>query len=160
MRLNPHLHAVFLDGAYRADVLAPTWKPLGHLQTRDVGEVLEKAVRRMVKLLTHRGLLADEANSESDDAQLEGSAVSGHVPPAGPQWHHPLASLRGQGLSLDKPLCASLDGFTLHAATRVGGYDEQGREALLRYVLRPPLAQDRVVPGRDARAHCAEARLR
>ncbi len=49
----------------------------------------------------------------------------------------------------DKPLCASLDGFSLHAATRVGGHDEQGREALLRYVLRPPLAQDRVVPGPD-----------
>lgn len=45
MRLNPHLHAVFLDGAYRSDALAPTWKSLGHLQTSQVGEVLEKVVR-------------------------------------------------------------------------------------------------------------------
>ena len=41
-------------------------------------------------------------------------------------------------------LCASLDGFMLHAATRAGALDLAGREALLRYVLRPPLAQDRL----------------
>jgi len=43
-----------------------------------------------------------------------------------------------------KPLCASLDGFTLHAATRAGAQHPAGREALLRYVLRPPVAQERV----------------
>jgi len=32
----------------------------------------------------------------------------------------------------------------LHAATRAGGLDVEGREALLRYVLRPPIAQERV----------------
>jgi len=44
----------------------------------------------------------------------------------------------------DKPLCASLDGFTLHAAARAGALDQAGRQALLRYVLRPPVAQERV----------------
>jgi hypothetical protein len=34
--------------------------------------------------------------------------------------------------------------FTLHAATHAGALDAAGREALLRYVLRPPLAQDRI----------------
>ncbi|HEY3593840.1 MAG TPA: transposase [Polyangiaceae bacterium] len=55
-------------------------------------------------------------------------------------------ALEPSGLSYDKPLCASLDGFTLHAATRAGALDAAGREALLRYVLRPPIAQERVVP--------------
>ena len=44
-------------------------------------------------------------------------------------------------MAFDKPLCASLDGFTLHAATRAGGLDTRAREALLKYVLRPPIAQ-------------------
>ena len=70
--------------------------------------------------------------------------MSGHSPPAGPQWSAGLRPLRLRGLAFDKPLCASLDGFTLHAATRAGGLDAQGREALLRYVLRPPIAQERV----------------
>lgn len=55
-----------------------------------------------------------------------------------------LAPLETHALGYDKPLCASLDGFTLHAATRAGALDLFGREALLRYVLRPPLAQERL----------------
>jgi len=55
-----------------------------------------------------------------------------------------LAPLEPQALAYDKPLCVSLDGFTLHAATRAGALDPAGREALVRYVLRPPVAQERV----------------
>ena len=49
----------------------------------------------------------------------------------------------------DTGLCVALDGFTLHAATRAGGHDEAGREALLKYVLRPSVAQERVTRGPD-----------
>jgi Transposase zinc-binding domain/Putative transposase len=53
LKLNPHLHAVFLDGAYKEDVAPPSTSSsedaldavprflgLGHLQTREVAEVL------------------------------------------------------------------------------------------------------------------------
>jgi hypothetical protein len=49
----------------------------------------------------------------------------------------------------ERPLCVALDGFTLHGATRAGGLDEPGREALLEYVLRPAVAQERVTRGPD-----------
>jgi putative transposase len=70
--------------------------------------------------------------------------VSGQAPPAGPQWVSGLAPLERHALAYDKPLCASLDDFTLQAATRAGALDRWGREARLRYVLRPPIAQQRV----------------
>jgi hypothetical protein len=54
---------------------------------------------------------------------------------------------RAAPLGYDKPLCASLDGFTLHAATRAGALHRAGREALLRYVLRPPIVQQRLERG-------------
>jgi len=44
---------------------------------------------------------------------------------------------------------ASDGGFTLHAATVAAGYDETGREALVRYALRPPLAQERLIRASD-----------
>jgi hypothetical protein len=47
----------------------------------------------------------------------------------------------------ERPLCVALDGFTLHAATRAGGLDAPGREALLKYILRPAVAQERVTRG-------------
>jgi hypothetical protein len=55
-----------------------------------------------------------------------------------------LAPLEPQALAYDKRRCASLDGFTLHAATRAGALDPAGREAQLRYLLRPPVAQERM----------------
>jgi hypothetical protein len=60
-----------------------------------------------------------------------------------------LAPLEPHDLAYDKPLCASLDGFTLHAATRAGAFHPAGRETLLRYVLRPPIAQERLEPRPD-----------
>ena len=49
----------------------------------------------------------------------------------------------------DRHLSVGRGGFTLHAATRAGAMDERGREALLKYVLRPPIAQERVIQGPD-----------
>jgi hypothetical protein len=152
LRLNPHLHVVFLDGAYQEDEGELLWRELRHLRTREVGEVLEHAVRRMARYLQRRGAFESKGQAEQDepdDGRLEASAVSGQTPPAGPQWLRGLRALEPSGLWYAKPLCASLDGFTLHAATRAGAWDTAGREALLRYVLRPPVAQERVMPQKN-----------
>ncbi|WP_437929863.1 transposase [Sorangium sp. So ce291] len=50
MRLNPHLHVVFLDGAYHEDGTELVWNELGHLRTREAGQVLEHAAAA----LSHR----------------------------------------------------------------------------------------------------------
>lgn len=42
------------------------------------------------------------------------------------------------------PLAAAELGFSLHAATTADADDERGREALVRYVLRPPIAHERL----------------
>jgi hypothetical protein len=146
LRLNPHLHVVFLDGTYHEDGGELAWEELGRLETREVGEVLQRAVHRIDRHLRRHGLLATadpDAEHEDTEDRLAASAVSGQVPPAGPQWLRGLKQPVPASLGYDKPLCASLDGFTLHAATRAGALHLAGREALLRYVLRPPLAQQR-----------------
>ncbi len=111
---------------------------LPHLGAREVGSVLERAVRRIERFLKKRGLLRD-GDSDSDSAAHEDadpdaeptvaqghaalctSAASGTSPPAGPEFRRkatPLGPLASKALSFDKSLCASLDHFTLHAATR------------------------------------------
>ncbi len=147
LRLNPHLHLVALDGAYHEQGAELAWQALGHLKTGEVGEVLERAVTRMEKQLRRRGLLVDESGAEGyadPESNLAASAVSGPAPPAGPQWLRGLQSLEPHALAYDKHLCVSLDGFTLQAATRAGALDQAGREARLRYVLRPEVAQERL----------------
>jgi len=48
------------------------------------------------------------------------------------------------GPKVVRPLCIEDAGFSLHAATRVGAEDDVGRTNLLKYVLRPPIAQEHV----------------
>ena len=43
-----------------------------------------------------------------------------------------------------QPLCADIDGFSLHAAVRCGADDRQALEQLCRYITRPALANERV----------------
>jgi hypothetical protein len=49
----------------------------------------------------------------------------------------------------NRPFCIGRDGFTLQAATRAGGADTAGREAFLEYILRPTVAQERIIPAKD-----------
>ena len=141
---------VVLDGAWYEQGVELGFEGLGHLKSSEVGAVLERTIKRLERHLRRCGLLrtfedgADPSAEADPESNLAASAVSGQAPPAGPQWVRGLAPLEPHALAYDKPLCASLDGFTLHAATRAGGLDAAGREALLRYVLRPPIAQERV----------------
>ncbi len=40
-------------------------------------------------------------------------------------------------MTFERPLSVALDGSTRHAATRAGGLDVTGREAIFKYILRP-----------------------
>ncbi len=150
LKTNPHLHVIFLDGVYRELADEVVFRELARLSTREVGEVLERAVNRMTRHVRRRELRGEaECSRPGDDAETEdagglaalaASAVDGRSPPAGPEWRRkrgPMPPLVPQALAFDKPLCASLDGFTLHAATRAGALDATGREALCKYVLPP-----------------------
>lgn len=159
LKLNPHLHAVFLDGGYveaSPKTEGPHFVPLGHLQTGEVAEVLEKSIAKMQRFLRRKGLLgaqtppgsAEEEEKPNGHAELVASAVSGTYPPAGPSF--PIRGMLGdfRHTDFERPLCVGRSGFTLHAKTQAGGQDASGREALLKYILRPAIAKDRIVPAK------------
>jgi hypothetical protein len=160
LRLNPHLHGVFLDGVYvmESDGV-PGFRALSHLSTSDVADVLKIARARIVRLLQRRGVLSADAEATGVDeefahrepalAELATAAVSG-LPLAGPEIRRrPIEiPLRGKpGVVVTRPRCVEEMGFTLHADTRAGAEDDRGREALLEYVLRPPIANENVQEG-------------
>ena len=43
-----------------------------------------------------------------------------------------------------QPLCADIDGFSLHAAVRVEAHDRKRLEQLCRYITRPALSDERL----------------
>ena len=153
LRLNPHLHTLALDGVFTENEAGElSFHPLPALTNTDVAEVLQIARARILRLLRRKGVIEDEeviadrqlADEQPALARLTDASVQG-APPAGPALHQrePIA-LRPRGELEVRGLCASEHGFSLHAATTAGAADAAGKEALCKYILRPPIAQDRV----------------
>jgi hypothetical protein len=130
------------------------------LDTSDLADLLQVMRVRILKYLEHHSViesrqeltLLDDGFAEREPAlaQLAAAAVTG-LAPAGPEMRsrQPIA-LRGQpGVEVTAPLSVTEMGFSLHAATTASAEDSRGREALVRYALRPPIAQERlhILPG-------------
>lgn len=147
MKLNPHVHAVFLDGHYVERAGELEFETRSRVSTSDVAHVLQHTRDKMFAHLRRRGMLAVDAENDNEMTPLAASAVAGTTPPAGPEWRRGKLPLTHQAMTVERPLCVALDGFTLHAATRAGAMDDAGRESLLKYILRPSVAQERVTRG-------------
>jgi hypothetical protein len=164
LRLNPHLHTVFLDGVYSpdGDGKGQMFHPAQAPTQQEVEQVVARASKRILRFLQRRGtitlvtapgdgevtVVTDETMGENDPllAKLLAAATAG-MPPAGPaNKRRPVRIVLDpddQPIAKGK-LCAQEYGFNLHGATRVAANDKQGRLTLCKYILRPPLANDRL----------------
>ena len=164
LRLNPHLHTIFLAGVYSpdGDGKGRMFHPSPAPTQEDVEQLVQRASKRILRFLQRRGtitlvtapgdgevtVVTDDALGEEDPllARLLAAATAG-APPAGPaNKRKPLRIVLDPD---DRPvakgtLCAQDHGFNLHGASRVAANDKQGRLTLCRYILRPPLANDRL----------------
>ena len=155
LRLNPHLHLIALDGVFvETDDESLVFHRLPSLSNSDVADLLHAARVRILAFLERRGVverdrelrLTDDgfAEREPELAALATAAVTGN-PPAGPEHRQrPAITLPDRGERSVSGLSAREDGFSVHAATTAPGEDARARETLCKYVLRPPLAQERV----------------
>jgi hypothetical protein len=137
LRLNVHLHALFLDGAFGKDdafFIAPAPSP------REVEAILARIVARANELLEARA----DALSITDDEPALAHAHREATSRRGAVKHAPdHDELDGQVI-LPTRRKARIDGFDLDAEVAVAAHDHERREGLLRYFLRPPLSHDRL----------------
>jgi hypothetical protein len=164
LRLNPHLHTIFLDGVYLPDgeEKSQMFHPAPAPAQDEIEALVGRASKRILRFLQRRGVItlvtapgdgevtvvADETLGDDDPllARLLAAATAGCAP-AGPTTKR--KQIRIALDPDDRPiakgkLCAQSHAFNLHAATRVAANDQQGRLALCKYILRPPLASDRL----------------
>jgi len=155
LNLNVHLHALGTDGVYVLDdegrpvfwvLPEPTREELDQLAARICEEVLD--------LLRRRGIWSDaDVNEDPVDplmGQLARASMTGTLAfgPAGSRMvtlGSPAAARPSKGRA------GHASGFNLDAAVRVAADDRFHRERLCRYLLRPPLAQGRLVERNDGR---------
>lgn len=119
----------------------------------DVADILQLATTRILRLLRQKGVVeddtvnTDEALTDAEPALAELAVAStlGRIP-AGPalRQRDPIRLRPGRDLEYPKGLCATAHGFSLHAATTARADDAVGREALCKYILRPPIARENI----------------
>jgi hypothetical protein len=155
LRLNPHFHTLALDGVFAEDEEGGelSFHALPCLTNDDVADLLQIARTRILALLRRKRVITDDAvtadaalgESEPALAELAVASTLGSVP-AGPalRRREPVRLRDDRGLEVTKGLCAVEGGFSLHAATTASASDVAGKEALCRYILRPPIAAERV----------------
>jgi len=159
LNLNVHFHTLAVDGVF-------VRKPDGSLSfaaakaptDEEVDTLLGVIRARILRLLVRRGLLCDESDDDLDESQapplhaLYAASVRQRVATgrrAGARV------LRLGDASTTKPASskgrrqARVGGFDLHANTSVRAKNRPKLERLCRYLLRPPVAEDRLSFGSD-----------
>jgi len=111
-----------------------------------------------MKMLTRRGVLVEEMgqtylsgpDADGDEARplrpLQAAACPYRIA-FGPRAGQKVLALRGavprEGTAR-QPMCADIDGLSLHVAVRVDASDRKRLEQLCRYITRPALSDERV----------------
>ncbi len=152
-----HFHTLALDGVF---VRSPAGRLAFHAacgpSDAEVAQVLGTIRRRVGRLLRRRSLEPDADGTGRADplaetslvlAGIVGASVQGRVAlgaRAGAQVRRLGEGLRQARSGARGPRHAHLEGFDLHANVWVGAHDRARLEQVCRYVLRPPLAENRL----------------
>ena len=157
--LNIHLRCLVLDGVYRtgADGV-PVFVEVDVPTDDELHALLQTLFTRLMKLLARRGVLVEEMgqtylsepDADADEARtlrpLQAAAVTYRIA-FGPRAGHKVLTLKGampRDAAPRQPLCADIDGFSLHAGVRCEANDRQGIEQLARYITRPAISNERL----------------
>ena len=121
--------------------------------------LLQTLIIRLMKLLTRRGVLAEEIgqtdlaelDADGEEARtlrpLQAATITYRIA-FGPRAGHKVLTMRAAMPRESAPrhaLCADIDGFSLHAAVRCEAHDRKRLEQLCRYITRPALSDERVL---------------
>lgn len=168
LNLNVHFHALVLDG-----VFAPTdggtlaFHAFRRLTTLDVEEVLATIEPLIARELQRQGLAADSEDADAAKPWADEAPVLAELAAASVQSTVGLGPRRGVrpcrfGTARDwveppapGPCQARANGFSLHAALVVPAGQRERLERLCGYILRAPLASDRLHLTHDGRVRMA-----
>ena len=149
---DPHLHMLFLDGAYTFDDEAPRLHRVAAPTQAELQRLLHAIATRTTRALERQGLLSRDEETPALDLEpaddfepLLGAAVHDRIA-TGPHAGRKALTLRtvGSNPPPDSPCIAQLSGFSLHAGTCCRACDRDALERLCRSIARPALSNERL----------------
>ena len=151
--LNVHFHTLAFDGVYAA-------QPGGGLHfhalpapsDEDVARIARAVCRKVTRIFTRHKTVDDGQTSLLDD--LANASVQGLVA-TGPRRGCRVLRLGGSGEDAEAAVpskrCSEVAGFNVHANTCARANDRERLEHLVKYLARPPIANDRLTALPDGR---------
>ena len=157
LNLNVHFHTLVLSGVFTdGEGNTLRFRSLPPPTDEDVGAVLARIYTRVCRLLRRRGFDATAADLSRPDpvaeaspmlASISGASIQGRIalePRAGARVWRVGEEPDAPWVMSSSPRHAHIAGFDLHANVAVPAADRARLEQLCRYLLRPPVAQDRL----------------
>jgi hypothetical protein len=142
INVHVHIHVLAPDGVFALNAdNTLRFVPLPQPSEHDIDALACAIARRVERFVAAR----DQTAADDDDRGPLDHAVAEALPQPRPSAAAHLRPLT------DAPLCASVDGFSVHAAVSVAADDRQGLVHLIRYALRPPVVPDRLSRLADGR---------
>ena len=151
--LNVHFHSLALDGVYATQPDGGLlFHPLPAPSDEDVAHVARAVSRKVSRILARHRPVDDGQASLLDD--LANASVQGMVA-TGPRRGCQVLRL-GTGANvveaaITSKRCADVAGFNVHANVRARANDHERLEHLVKYLARPPIANDRLTELPDGR---------
>ena len=161
LNLNIHFHALVLDGVFVVNEVngkkVATFIPATKPTREEFLDVTQKIQIRMLRALQRLGLVQKlEAESGGDGIQNDDS-IEAICQGASVQYRLAMGSAAGARIRkigslgflgeepiLESDLSAIIGGYSLHANTFIHKNNRAELERLCRYILRPPIAEERL----------------
>jgi hypothetical protein len=160
VNLNVHFHVVCLDGVFIRDAVGrAVFRPAPAPTREELGTILRRVERRAQAWLKRRGLLDERRHEERSNEAPVPAALEAFAAIA--MQRGVVRELRSDADAAGEENVSSVQaspaktgavdyaGYNLEAGVRIEAHDDLGRERLLRYGSRPPIALSRLrrLPG-------------
>lgn len=156
LNLNVHYHMLFLEGGFIETERGPRLWWVSPPSDEEIKEIVIRIASRVIRFLKKRGYFRDEIDSALPDEENQGELYL-ELQAASVQSRIATGERRGQRVrrlgvgeysdfqaELKGPLCASTQGFSLHAEVYCAPWEREKLEKLCRYIARPAVAEDRL----------------
>jgi hypothetical protein len=149
IRSNTHFHSLFIDGIFDVSGETPQFYPVPHPTDKEVGTLVKRARDRILRALRKRGFLEGEITDDEPELfqKLTGNSIQQCIScgeRAGLKVRR-IGTIEGlENVLRIANRCTAIDGFSLHAETRIRPEDRDRLEKLIRYTARPPIALERL----------------
>jgi hypothetical protein len=153
LNLHVHFHTVFLDGVFtRDESLRVHFLPLPPPSREELDAVVRRIQKRALTWLRKHGYTSEDVEARSNDEEDVAIEACARIA----MHRGTFAKLANEAPSDGVPVgtvaeepklvafLAEHEGWNLHAGVHIPAGDDLGRERLLRYGARPPLALDRL----------------